>query len=355
MNIKKPTAILNPEIAKRNIHNMAEKARRNGVHFRPHFKTPQSAEIGEWFKAEGIHAITVSSVEMACYFAEHGWQDILIAFPVNWLQIVEINQLAAKINLHLLVESVETVEFLQANLAAPVQLWLKIDAGYRRTGLEWNGIAAIEAVISAIQRSDKLTLQGILTHSGHSYKARGAEEVIPIYRETVDRMKFVRDTLAVPLKISIGDTPSCSVVDDLSEVDEIRPGNFVFYDWMQVKIGSCQPQDIAMAVACPVVAKHPSRDTLIIYGGSVHFSRDNLNQTFGVVMEEWGTVIPDTYVSSLSQEHGMVKTTPEFLSRVNVGDVLMIYPIHSCLTADLLKHYVTTEGKTITMMGYGAD
>lgn len=355
MDIQKPTAILNPKIARRNIRRMAAKARQNGVRFRPHFKTPQSAQIGEWFRAEGVSAITVSSVEMACYFAEHGWQDITIAFPVNWLQIDSINALARKISLTLLVESVETVEFLRQNVSAPVRIDLKIDTGYHRTGLEWDDPAEIQRVAGAVQGADRLSLNGLLTHAGHTYKARGVEAVTRIYHETVDRLQAVREKLPYPVALSIGDTPSCSLVEDLSAVDEIRPGNFVFYDWMQVEIGACQPEDIAVAVACPVVAKHPSRQTLIIYGGAVHLSKDSLNNRFGVIAEKtpagWGNVIPDTYLTSLSQEHGIVKTTPEFMSQVRVGDLLMVLPIHSCLTVDLLKKYVTTDGEEITMMG----
>ncbi len=357
MNIQKPTAVLNPDIARRNIHRMAEKARKNDVRFRPHFKTPQSAQIGEWFREEGVQAITVSSVDMACYFAEHGWQDITIAFPVNWRQIEQINRLAQQISLTLLVESVETVEFLQQHLTAPVQIDLKIDTGYHRTGLEWDNLTEIQQVAATV--TDKLTLKGLLTHAGHTYKARGAETVRRIYEETLTRLQWVRDNLPFPVELSVGDTPSCSVVEDLSGVDEIRPGNFVFYDWMQVVIGSCQPEDIAVAVACPVVAKHPSRSTIVLYGGAVHLSKESLlnadgQPIFGVLAEKtdsgWGGVIPDAYLMSLSQEHGIVKAPPDLMNRVSVGDMLMVLPIHSCLTVDLLKKYVTPEDEEISMM-----
>ena len=81
--ITRPTLLLDVVRARRNIARMADKARRNGVRFRPHFKTHQSAAIGAWFRAEGVACITVSSVTMARYFADQGWQDITIVFPVN--------------------------------------------------------------------------------------------------------------------------------------------------------------------------------------------------------------------------------------------------------------------------------
>ena len=47
---------------------MARKAKDNGLIFRPHFKTHQSIEIGEWFRESGVNKITVSSLTMANYF-----------------------------------------------------------------------------------------------------------------------------------------------------------------------------------------------------------------------------------------------------------------------------------------------
>ena len=73
LTIQTPTLILNEAIVRRNIARMADKARRSGVRFRPHFKSHQSAAIGAWFREAGTTAITVSSVRMATYFADHGW------------------------------------------------------------------------------------------------------------------------------------------------------------------------------------------------------------------------------------------------------------------------------------------
>ncbi|MDQ1351629.1 MAG: hypothetical protein QG657_1934, partial [Acidobacteriota bacterium] len=71
---------MDKEKALKNIIRIKEKiARSPGVRFRPHFKTHQSAQIGQWFREMGVSAITVSSVDMALYFAQHGWTDITIA------------------------------------------------------------------------------------------------------------------------------------------------------------------------------------------------------------------------------------------------------------------------------------
>ena len=78
--IETPTLLLDAARAQRNIARMAKKARDNRLRFRPHFKTHQSAAIGEWFRQAGVSAITVSSVAMARYFADHGWDDICLLY-----------------------------------------------------------------------------------------------------------------------------------------------------------------------------------------------------------------------------------------------------------------------------------
>lgn len=357
--ITKPTLILNKNRALRNIEKMVNKAQKSGVRFRPHFKTHQSAEIGEWFRGFGVEKITVSSMDMAQYFAKNGWNDITVAFPVNIREIGKINPLANEIKLNLLVESQESVKFLAENLNANVGLWIKIDTGYHRTGIAWNEFQNFLRIVHEIEKSSQLTLSGLLTHSGHSYQAASKMEIEEIYIDTVSKMKQVKEQLisigTKQLELSIGDTPCCSIVDDFSEVDEIRPGNFVFYDVMQLNIGSCIEEDIAVAVACPVVSKHEKRNEIVIYGGAVHLSKDfiigNGKKVFGkIALPEtigWGEIITDSYVSALSQEHGIVKANNNLLRKVKIGDLLMVLPVHSCLTVDLMREYRTIEGERI--------
>jgi D-serine deaminase-like pyridoxal phosphate-dependent protein len=360
--IQKPTLLLNRERAIKNITRMVEKARRSGVRFRPHFKTHQSAQVGEWFRPYGVEAITVSSVEMGLYFAQHGWRDIIVAFPANILEIDGINQLAGQVHLGLLVESGQTGRFLTQNLAADVDIWIKIDVGYGRTGMPWSDGERLVALAGQIEKSPRLSLRGLLTHSGHAYRARSKPVVEAVYRETVSRMQTARENLTAagigPVELSMGDTPSCSVVDDLSDVDEIRPGNFVFYDVMQLQIGACREEDIAVAVACPVVAKHPERKQLVIYGGAVHHAKEfiveNDIQNFGYVArledDGWSSRLANAYVSGLSQEHGLITADDDLVSQIEVGDVLVVLPVHSCLTVNLMREYLTFEGKAYGCM-----
>ncbi len=358
--IQKPTIILNKERVLRNIRRMAEKAKESGVFFRPHFKTHQSAKIGDWFREFGITGITVSSVSMAEYFFENGWKDITIAFPVNVREMDSINNLSSKISLNLLVLSKDVVRILENSLQNKVNLWIKIDVGSRRTGIPWDDFDPILDLATEIENSKKLNLEGILTHAGHSYRCKSKEEILHVYKDSVKKMKKVKEIieskLSKKIKISIGDTPTCSLVGRFEGIDEIRPGNFVFYDIMQLELHTCREEDIAIAVACPVVAKHPDRKEIILYCGAVHLSKDFItgkdgSKIFGYLAfperEGWGPIIKNSFVSSLSQEHGILKTDQDNFERIKVGDIAFILPVHSCLTVDALKRYLTLDGEEI--------
>jgi D-serine deaminase-like pyridoxal phosphate-dependent protein len=156
--------------------------------------------------------------------------------------------------------------------------------------------------------------------------------------------------------ISLGDTPSCSLLDDFTGVDEIRPGNFVFYDLMQEQIGSCKMEEIAVALASPIIAKNAKRHEIAVYGGAIHLSKEYIldekgHKCFGRIVQlhdsEWSSPLPDATVISLSQEHGIIKVTEEYFDNFQIGDLLGILPVHSCLTAAAMGEYYSWKGNRI--------
>jgi D-serine deaminase-like pyridoxal phosphate-dependent protein len=350
-----PTLVVNPDVARANIRSMADKARQNHVKFRPHFKTHQSAHVAQWFRDEGITAITVSSVSMAKQFAAAGWQDITIAFPVNVRELKDIDALAQQVTLSVILEREEVARVLAENLSTTVKVWIKTDTGYKRSGVVWNDDKSMTQLAKTITAQQHLHFEGLLTHAGHSYRARGREEILSIYTETVFRLQHAKQTLeraGLEVKVSLGDTPSCSVAETFTGIDEIRPGNFVFYDLQQFVIGSCREEQLALAVACPVVAIYPERGEIILYGGAVHLSKDFAEvdgvKQFGSVanLEKRGwRLLRDCYVSAVSQEHGIVKASRELLRTTRVSDLLFVIPAHACLAVNNLEGFRTQRGE----------
>ncbi|NRB62677.1 MAG: alanine racemase, partial [Saprospiraceae bacterium] len=164
------------------------------------------------------------------------------------------------------------------------------------------------------------------------------------------------------LIFSYGDTPSASTAVSFPGINELRPGNFVFYDLTQTIIGSCTLQDVAIVMACPVVSKQPERQEVILYGGGIHFSKDRVpyqdKLVFGLPVRwtasGW-TVIDDgqSYMKKVSQEHGVLRLAQDWFDQINIGDIVGVIPVHSCMAADLMKQYRSLDDHSlISMMTY---
>jgi len=357
--ITRPTLLLDEARARRNIERMARKARAAGVALRPHVKTHQSAVIADWFREHGVTGITVSSLAMAQRFAEAGWPDITVAFPLNVLELDAVNALAARVDLGLMLDAESTLSALARRIEHPVGVWIEIDTGYGRSGVPWIAIDRLLALARAVEEAPKLTLRGILTHSGETYHADTADAILEIHSRAAFRLAAIRRELTAdapgrPIKVSIGDTPGCSLAEDFTGIDEIRPGNFVFHDVMQWKLGACRDEDIAVAVACPVVGKY--EDRIVIYGGAVHLSKDAIvddggRRLFGylttVDAHGLGRPIREAPVVNLSQEHGVIPLERPLLDSFSIGDVVCVLPVHACLACDLHPGYRGFDGKVI--------
>jgi D-serine deaminase-like pyridoxal phosphate-dependent protein len=112
-------------------------------------------------------------------------------------------------------------------------------------------------------------------------------------------------------------------------------------------------------MVCPVVAIHKERNEIVIYGGSVHFSKESIidrsgRTSYGAVVddrgEEWGEIIEGASLTKLSQEHGIINVPPEIVNRFKPGDIIKILPVHSCITASLMKEYRTLDSRIISRL-----
>lgn len=346
-----PIAVLDEVRCRRNIQNMAEKATKSNTVLRPHFKTHQSREVGRWFRERGVTGITVSTPEMARYFAEDGWADITLAFPFYPGQIEDVKQLQNTCDVRLFVSDKKTVSFLENNLEQPLNILIEADAGYNRSGTA--DLLEMDNIIQSAKSSKYVQFYGFYSHDGDTYKVKGKSQIL----DKIERNYRLFDKLKENYpnaKFCLGDTPSCCVMDDFRMVDEISPGNFIFFDWMQTNIGSCSINEVGLLVKVPIAQLKENTDQLIVHGGAVHLSKDCVTVdgvlSYGQPVyfdDDHIKPIPGTYVESLSQEHGVIRGAKQVLSHLNEDHSVWICPVHSCLTANLFSHYKKNDGTTI--------
>jgi len=107
-----------------------------------------------------------------------------------------------------------------------------------------------------------------------------------------------------------------------------------------------------VAMACPVVDNRPKNGTIVIHGGAVHMSKESVmidnKKVFGMMVmitpEGWISYEEPYYLTSLSQEHGIISLPTAVARKFKPGDLVGIIPVHSCLTANLAGGYILTDG-----------
>jgi len=346
-----PTLLLDPERCRRNLVRMQDKAERLGLKLVPHFKTPQSRVVAGWAKELGINELTVSSLKMATHLSTLGFNLIHIAFPFNLREMELFNTLQTYQPLSIQLVSVESTQKVAEHLSRSTPFFIEIDAGYGRTGVPHTDFETIDTIIRIARASGRLEFRGFYIHPGHTYYGNIAE----IYEQTRQALSLLKSryqSVFPNMSLRVGDTPGCSLMHDFGPATELGPGNFIFYDLMQVYIGSCTRNDIAIALAAPVVDVDHTSKRILIHGGGVHLSKDFLPHSDGsksygeaVLLTESGWEIPDSPspLISVSQEHGVIQASPHLIDTLSIGDLVGVLPVHSCMTADCMRGYWSTK------------
>ena len=341
-----PAFLVDAARVRANCDRMREKALRSGVAFRPHVKTHKTIEIGRLQHGGKPGPITVSTLAEAEFFADAGFSDITYAVPISPEKLGRAADLAQRVErLNVLVDSERALRAIEAS-GHVFDVYLKVDCGYHRAGVDPDDPDSARLAL-ALRDAPSVHFQGLLTHAGHSYNAKNSEEIRRIAAAETEALSRFRAILgADDLVRSIGSTPTASVVDRFAECDEVRPGNYVFFDAFQATIGSCAMEDVAVSVLTTVVGCYPERNNLIVDAGALAMSKDTGPDHivprfgYGVVCDADLHPLPLRLVA-LSQEHGKVEGD---VARYPVGTQLRIIPNHSCLTAAMYDRYYALEG-----------
>lgn len=351
-----PAFLIERSILHRNCDRMRQKALDSGVSFRPHVKTHKSVAIGRIQHGGGLGPITVSTLAEAEVFAADGFRDITYAVPLAPEKIARAAALASRVDrLSVLIDSeraLHAIEEYGASHGVVFDVFLKVDCGYHRAGVDPDSPDSVRLAM-AIARSESARMQGLLTHAGHSYHARDPEDIRRVAAEEAGCLSRFRALLATEgmgeTLRSIGSTPTASVVERFSDCDEVRPGNYVFYDAFQTTIGSCSLAECAVSVLTTVVGSYPERATIVVDAGALALSKDlgpdHVDPSFGygIVCDTSLRPLP-MKVLALSQEHGKISAH----AHVPVGTRLRIVPNHSCLTAAMFDRYhIVDRGKVV--------
>ena len=360
--LKTPGLVLDIAKVKRNAAEMSRRIKQFGAALRPHIKTHKCIEVARIQTAGHSGAVTVSTLAEARAFAANEFTKITYAVPIESGKFNEAIEISRDCELSLITDDSDVPDQLNdAAKQANVQLnvFLKVDCGYHRCGVEPTNPEATE-IPRRISDASNLRFAGILTHAGHSYNCQTKPELLALAKHERDLMADFGEALRkevgqVPI-VSIGSTPTITSVDHLAGIDEVRPGNYIFFDAFQATLGSCSFDDCALTVLASVVHRasgEGDRRKVIIDAGAIALSKDrgpvglNPDCGYGKVLDLSGKDLNLT-VSEMSQEHGIIIAKDEnIFDRLRVGSRVRVLANHSCLTAAQHSHYNVLEGENI--------
>jgi D-serine deaminase-like pyridoxal phosphate-dependent protein len=346
-----PATLIDLDRLDRNIRDWQTHADKCGVKFRSHIKTHKIPEIARMQIGAGARGIVSAKGSEAEPFAAAGIEDICIAYPVvgemKWQRLAA---LAARIrSLTVNCDCEEAARGLSkaasgARVAINVQI--DIDSGLHRGGIPHDDAPALERLARAIASLPGLQLSGITTYRSSAFpgapssKDAGHAEG-QLLLEIANRLR----AQGVEIKeVTAGSTPTGKWVAEVPGITEVRAGNYVFNDLMQLDHGIAREDQLALSVLCTVTSKS-SGGRLTIDGGTKTFSGDagGIGTGRAVPAAIARAVDRKIFVDRLNEEHGMSRAEED----VKLGEKIRFFPNHACTCANLNDEIIGFRGEKV--------
>jgi D-serine deaminase-like pyridoxal phosphate-dependent protein len=160
-------------------------------------------------------------------------------------------------------------------------------------------------------------------------------------------------------EISVGATPTARFSAEQAGITELRPGNYIYYDRMQVALGAATWDDCALTVLARVVTTH-APDRIILDCGSKTLSTDQARGPgnpagHGVVLTALDAAAPNEalLIERLSEEHATVRVqegpgrAPQPRTALQPGDLVRVVPNHACVVSNLVDQVWLVAGDEV--------
>jgi D-serine deaminase-like pyridoxal phosphate-dependent protein len=239
-----PVLTADLDAVERNIMRMQRYCDEHGLALRPHVKTHKLPEVARLQLAAGARGITCQKLGEAEVFADAGFDDILISFPlIGRSKIERLRALTERARVCVAVDSDQGVDALQG---VDVEVLVECDTGGGRTGVQSPEAAALLAA-----RADRF--RGLMTY--------------PMPPGTGPWLRAALDLIGDVETVSVGGTPTAHEAHDLGVATELRVGTYVYGDRACIANGSATLEDCALRVLATVVST-PTHERAILDAGT---------------------------------------------------------------------------------------
>ena len=239
-------------------------------------------------------------------------------------------QLAGEVRLIVGVDTAFGVRGLSgAAVAAGTTIEVRVEVN---SGLNRAGVASDKALelCRLVNELPGLELDGIFTFRSVHYGAIGEHTAQSAgHEEGAQLAQLANELRAAGVEIravSAGSTPTARRAAEVKGVTEVRPGTYVFGDYMIAEGGATPYKNVAMSVLCTVV-RCPAPDRVTVDSGSKTFGGDVVPDHYG--LKGYARVAGrEAYLETMSEEHGVVRLEDEPAS-LNLADKIALYPATS--------------------------
>ena len=231
------------------------------------------------------------------------------------------------------------------NTGVAIKVSIEIDCGLCRCGVVPDDAPALAGLVA---NSPDLRLAGVFTHGGHAYGARDEtaldDAAVEECEAAIAAAEAIRARGHAVETVSIGSTPTASRFAGRAGITELRPGNYVFNDGIQMSLGVADIDACALTVAATVISRS-APERAVIDAGSKTFGLDqgahgtHLLDHFGQMLGGDGRLV------RLSEEHGVLEVPPD--SGLRPGDGLRIVPNHACVASNLAADFWILDGERV--------
>lgn len=359
--IDTPALLVDYDLVMRNLQAMQQKAAACKVKLRPHTKTHKMPELAKLQVSLGAGGITVAKVGEAEVMAENGLDDIFIANEIiGTAKLQRIRNLHQKIKIRLGVDNETQIDQLHEVFKddeKPIEVLIEVEVGENRSGVVTDD--QLIRLTHHIQSKTGVTLKGVFSHDGHSYKAKNADDCRRICREsqtrTLEAANIVSRLGANIDTVSIGSTPSLMHSEIMEGITEIRPGTYIFMDVGQGTALADYSRCAATVLAS--VISMPTDERIVLDTGAKSLTMQT--RSGGICATDGYGLVKNSdniRLSGLYDEHGLIYDR-RLRSRLQVGDKLEVIPNHICPVCNLYeKAYLVAKGaviKEVPILGRG--
>jgi D-serine deaminase-like pyridoxal phosphate-dependent protein len=326
----------------------------------PHVKTHKMAGIVKMQLDAGISKFKCATIAEAEMLSDAGAKNILLAYQLNFSKAKRFISLIKKfpaVQFSSLLDNVESAKmlndlFAKENLTANV--FIDVDAGMHRTGIEPANVGAPPAVgvpannnalfnlFKQIQQLSNLSFKGLHVYDGHirdedfeirKQKVEEAFEKINTVKQQIKQISNLPD-----VKIIAGGTPTFTA-HALNKEEDCSPGTCLLWDYGYDNLLAEQPFEFAAVLMTRIISKPaPGLITTDLGHKSVAAENPISKRIFFLNLENYE-------VKSQSEEHLVVNVKD--WDNIHVDDVLYGIPYHICPTVALYDEAVIVENGNV--------